>query len=84
MVTPYEGCVNVMFFGGVVTTEILPEMFDLVTHWCVHGVKRICVDAVGVDAVWVVCVGVDGTLYAVVTNIFVNLCKASPWRPWNV
>ena len=43
-----------------------------------HGDKRICVCAVGVDDAWVVCVGVDGTWYSVAPNIFVDLCKAYP------
>ena len=59
-------------------------MFDLVTRWRVRGSKRICVGAVGVDDVWVVFVGVDVTLSAVVPNVFANSCKAYPWRPWKV
>ena len=59
-------------------------MFDLVTRWRVHGSKRICVGAVGVDDVWVVFVSVDVTLSTVVPNIFTNMRKASPWWPWKV
>ena len=70
MVTPSEGCVNGMVSGGVGSTGIIPGVFDLVTSWCVRGAKRICVGAVGVDDVWVVCVGVDGTCFAVAQNIF--------------
>ena len=44
-------------------------MFSLVTLRCVHGDKRICVGVVGVDDVWVIFVGVGGTLSAVVPHI---------------
>ena len=84
MVTPSEGCVNGMVSGGVVSTGIIPGVFALVTSWCVRGAKSICVGAVGVDDVWVVCVGVDVTWYAVAANIFANLYNAYPWLPWNV
>ena len=84
MVTPSEGCVNGMFSEGVVSTGIIPGVFALVTRWCVRGAKRICVGVIGVDDVWVVCVGVDGTWSAVSQNIFADFCNASPWRPWNV
>ena len=40
-------------------------MFALLKCWCVHGAKHICVGAVGVDNVLVVCVGVAGTWSAV-------------------
>ena len=30
MVTPYEGCVNGIFFGGAGSTEIIPGVFALV------------------------------------------------------
>ena len=59
-------------------------MFALLVCLCVSGDKCICVDAVGADDVWVVCVGVDGTWSSVSQNIFVDFCNASPWRPWNV
>ena len=49
-----------------------------------RGAKRICVGAIGMDDVWVVFVGVDITLSAVVPNILANLCRASQWGPWNV
>ena len=49
-----------------------------------RGTKHSYVCAVGVDDVWVVCVGVDGNWSAVSPNIFANFCNASPWRPWNV
>ena len=39
-------------------TGIIPGVFALVTRWCVHGTKRICVGAVCVDEIWVVFVGV--------------------------
>ena len=54
------------------------------TCWCVYGAKHICVGAVGVNDVWVVCVGVDVTWYEVAPNTFDNLCKAFSWRPWGV
>ena len=81
MVTPYEVCVNGMLFGVVVSTGITPGVFALVTRWYVPVSKHICVGAVGVDEVWVVFVGVDVTLSAVVPNIVANFCMASPWRP---
>ena len=84
MVTPSEGCVNGMSSGGVSSIVSMPGVFDLVTHWCMCGSKRICVGAVGVDDVWVVFFGVGVTLSPVVLNIFANFCKASPWRPWKV
>ena len=84
MVTPSEWCVNGMLSGGVGSSGIIPSVFALVMHWCVHGAKRICVDAVGVDDVWVLCVGVAETFSAVSPNIFANFCNASPWRFWNV
>ena len=84
MVTPSEDFFNVMFSVGVGSNGIIPGVFAIVTHWCVHGAKRMCVGAVGFDDVWIVCVGVDGTWSAVALNVFTNLCKASPWRPWNV
>ena len=84
MVTPYEVFVNGMFSVGVVSTGIIPSVFALVTRWCVRGAKRICVGAVDVDDVWVVCVVVDGTWSTVSPNLFANFRKASPWRTWNV
>ena len=54
VVEPSEGCFNVMFSGGVVFTSITPGMFAIVTRWCVHGDKRICVGAIDADDVWVV------------------------------
>ena len=32
-VTPYEGYVNGILFGGVVSTRIIPGVFSLVTIW---------------------------------------------------
>ena len=84
MVTPSEGCFNCMLFEGAGSTGVIPDMFALVTRWCVRGAKRICVGDVGVDDVWVVFFSFDVTLSAVVPNIFSNLWKASPWRPWKV
>ena len=78
MVTPSEGCVNVMFFGVFGSPEIIPGVFALVTRWCMSGAMGICVGAVGVDGVWVVFFGVYVTLYAVVPNIFANFCKGIP------
>ena len=83
MVTPSKCCVNGMFYGGVGSTVIIPGVFSLVTCWCVRGAKLICVGDVGVDDVCVVCVSVDGTWSAMAPNIFADLFKASPWRPWN-
>ena len=84
MVTPYEGFVNGMFSGGSVSTGIIPDVFNLVTHWCVRASKRICVGAISIDDFWVLCVGVDGNWSAVSKNIFANFWNASPWRPWIV
>ena len=84
MVTPYDGFVNGMFSGGVVSTGIIPSVFSLVTHWCVCGDQSVCVGNVGVDDVWVVCVVVAGIWSTVSPIIFANFCNASPWRPWNV
>ena len=70
MVTPYEECVNGMLFRGVVSTDIIPGMFDLVTRWCVRGAKIICVGAVGFDDGWVIYVSVNVTWSAVSPNIF--------------
>ena len=67
-----------MSSGGVGSIGSMPGVFDLVTHWCMCGSKRIFVGAVGVDDVWVVFVSVDVYLSAVVLDIFDNLCKASP------
>ena len=50
-------------------------------RFCVHGAKCICVGALAVDDVWVVCVDVDGTWSTVSPNIFDNFCKAFPSRP---
>ena len=72
MLTPSEGFFNGIFSGGVDCTGIIPGMFALVARWCVHGSKHICVGAVGVDDVWVVCAVVDGTWSAVSPNIFAN------------
>ena len=58
MVTTSEGCVSGWSVIGVVSAGIMPGVFALLTRWCVHGDKRICVDAVGVDDVWFVFVGV--------------------------
>ena len=48
MVTPSEGCVIGWSGGGVGSAGIMPGVFYLVTRWCVHGAKRICVGSVGV------------------------------------
>ena len=77
MVTPSEDCVNGMFSVGVGSTSIMPGMFVIVTCWCVRGAKRICIGAVGVDYVWVVYVGIDGTWYAV-APIFLLICVRLP------
>ena len=59
-------------------------MFALLTRCYVRGANHIYVGAVGVDDVWVVCFGFDGTRSTVSSNVFPNFCKASPWRPCNV
>ena len=61
MVTPSERFPDGMLSGGVVSTGIIPGVFVLLMCWCVRGSKRICIGSVGVDNVWVVCVGADGT-----------------------
>ena len=81
MVTPSEGCVSGWSVGGFGSAGIMTGVFDLVMRWCVHGAKRICVDAVGVDEVWFGFVGVGVILYAVVPIFFDNCCNASPWCP---
>ena len=48
------------------------------------GTKLICVGDVGVDDIWFICVGVDGTSSVVSPNIFAHFCNASPWCPWGV
>ena len=77
-------CVHSVFSVVFFPTRIIPGVFGIVTSWCVRGAKDICVGAVGVDDVWVVCFCVDGTWSTVSPNIFANFCNASPWRPWNV
>ena len=78
MVIPSEGCVNVWSVGGVGSIGIMPGMFSLVTFLRVRGAKRVCVETVGVDGVWVVFVGFCVTSSAVVLKKFANWCKASP------
>ena len=73
-----------MFSGGVVSTGIILGVFALVTRWCVRRANSICVGAVCVDDVWVVCFGVDVTWSTVSPHFCANFCNASPWRPWNV
>ena len=46
-----------------------------------RGTKHSYVCAVGVDDVWVVCVGVDGNWSAVSPNIFATFCKGFPMAP---
>ena len=81
MVTPSESFFNGMLSEGVVSAGIIPGVFSLVMHWCVHGSKRRCVGNVGVDDFWVVCFSVAGTWSAVSPNIFADFFNASPWRP---
>ena len=84
MVAPSEVCFNGMFYGDVVSAGIIPGVFALVTCRCVRGANHICVGALGVDVVWVVCVGVAGTWSAVSPNIFADFSNSYPWCPWNV
>ena len=74
MVTPSEGFVVGMLFGGFVKTGFIPNVFALVMRWCVRGAKLVFVGAVGVDEIWVICVRVDGTWSTVSPNIFANFC----------
>ena len=84
MVTPSESFFNGMLSEGVVSAGIIPGVFSLVMHWCVHGSKRRCVGNVGVDDFWVVCFSVAGTWSAVSPNIFADFSNSYPWCPWNV
>ena len=68
----------------MVSTGIIPGVFDIVTCWYVCGVEHIFVGAVGVDAVWVVFVSFGVTLSALVPNFLANFCKASLCLPWKV
>ena len=72
MVTPSEGCVSGWSDGGVGSTGMMPGVFAIVTRWCVHGTKRICVGAVCVDEIWVVFVGV-GVTFSALAPIFCQL-----------
>ena len=78
MVTLSESCVNGMFSGSVVSSEIIPDVISVMTHWCVRGAKHIFVGDDVVDDVWVVCFHVVETWSAVSPNIFTNFCSASP------